>query len=85
MRIVAAILAFIAVPAFAQPYPARALRFIVPVPPGGGADTVARLLAPRLTELLGQQVVVDNRAGGNAQTRAVSRGPLAGCERPRVG
>jgi tripartite-type tricarboxylate transporter receptor subunit TctC len=49
----------------------------VPVPPGGGADFVARLLAPKLTELLGQQVLVDNRAGGNATIGAelVARSP----------
>ncbi len=52
--------------AFAQAWPTRPIRFIVPVPPGGGADAVARLLAPRMSELLGQQVVVENRAGGNA-------------------
>ena len=44
-------------------FPARPIRFIVPVPPGGGADFVARGYAARLTEAFGQQVVVDNRGG----------------------
>lgn len=47
----------------AQPFPSRPIRLIVPVPPGGGADFVARGYAARLTESLGQQVVVDNRGG----------------------
>ena len=53
-------------PAFAQTdsYPIRPLRFIVPLPPGGGADLVARLVADRLSKVLNQQVLVDNRAGG---------------------
>jgi tripartite-type tricarboxylate transporter receptor subunit TctC len=42
VRIAAAMLLLVAIPAFAQPYPTRAIRFIVPVPPGGGADAVAR-------------------------------------------
>ena len=66
MRIWIALAALIALPVFAQQYPVRAIRFIVPVPPGGGADAVARLLAQRATELLGQQVIVENRVGGNA-------------------
>ena len=45
-------------------YPSRPLRFIVPLPAGGGADLVARVVAERLARNLGQQVLVDNRAGG---------------------
>jgi tripartite-type tricarboxylate transporter receptor subunit TctC len=45
-------------------YPNRAIRWIVPLPPGGGADIVARTVAERLSKNLGQQVIVDNRAGG---------------------
>jgi len=50
-------------PIFAQNYPNKPIRMIVPVPPGGGADFVARSYASRLGEALGQQVVVDNRGG----------------------
>jgi tripartite-type tricarboxylate transporter receptor subunit TctC len=45
-------------------YPTRAVRMIIPYPPGGAGDIIGRLLTPRLTEAFGQQVVVDNRGGG---------------------
>jgi tripartite-type tricarboxylate transporter receptor subunit TctC len=50
----------------AQTYPARAVRLIVPFAAGGPVDTVARLFAPRLTDIWGQQVVIDNRGGANS-------------------
>jgi len=52
-------------PAFTQNYPVRPVRIIVPTSPPGGADVVARLIAPGLSERLGQQVIVDNRAGAS--------------------
>jgi tripartite-type tricarboxylate transporter receptor subunit TctC len=54
-----------AVPAYAQTFPTRPVRMLVPYPPGGANDIVARLLAPSLTQQLGQNVIVDNRGGGN--------------------
>ncbi len=49
----------------AQPYPTKPIRMIVAVPPGGPADTLARMVAPRITETLGHTVVIDNRPGAN--------------------
>lgn len=45
-------------------YPAKSIRYIIPFPPGGGQDLVARALAPRLAESMGQQILIDNRPGG---------------------
>ena len=50
-------------PAGVSPFPIRPIRLIVPYPPGGGSDVIARILAPKMSEGFGQQVVIDNRAG----------------------
>jgi len=60
-----ALVIFAAAPAHAQQFPSRPVRLVVPYPAGGANDIVARLLAPRMGEQLGQNVVVDNRGGGN--------------------
>jgi len=66
--------------AAAQTYPARAIRFIVPFPPGGGNDIVGRVIARQLGEAWGQNVVVDNRggAGGTIGTGITARAPPDG-------
>ncbi|HKA44869.1 MAG TPA: tripartite tricarboxylate transporter substrate-binding protein [Burkholderiales bacterium] len=65
----------LATAALAQQYPQRPLRFVVPFPPGGGADNLARIVGQPAGEMLGQQIVVDNRAGagGNISAEVVAR------------
>jgi hypothetical protein len=59
----------------AQTYPVKPITMIVPFAPGGGVDTMARLIAPALGQRLGQQIVIDNRggAGGNIGTEVLAR------------
>lgn len=79
-RIIAATLAFAAASALAQDYPTRTVRFVSPFAPGGGTDTVGRLLAPTLTRALGQNVIVENRPGASTVigTEVVARAPADG-------
>jgi len=56
--------------AFAQAFPSRPVHIVVPFPPGGGADTLARILAPRLTQTWGQPVVIENKPGASGHIGA---------------
>ena len=74
------LLALFAGGALAQGYPAKPVRLIVPYTPGGDTDVVARLISPKLSETLKQQVIVDNRPGAGSLigTEAMLRAPADG-------
>ena len=76
----AAVVLLLPFAAFAQPYPAKPVRLVVPFPPGGPADSLARVLAQKLTDVMGQAVVVDNRAGATGTIGAgiVAKSPPDG-------
>ena len=76
----AAILLALSTAAFAQDYPNRPVRLIIPFPPGGSNDVVGRVMATALSEALGKQVVVDNRsgAGGVIGTEVAANSPPDG-------
>ncbi|MBF5095793.1 hypothetical protein F1643_16525 [Azospirillum sp. INR13] len=71
----AALAAMLSMPAFTE-YPDKALTMIVPFPPGGASDTAARLIGPKLTEALGQPVVIENRSGANGSIGVYAIDPV---------
>ena len=78
--VAAAVLATLAGAPFAQAWPGRPIKLVVPFPPGGGTDTVARLIGQKLAAQAGWTLVIDNRpgAGGNLGLDAVAKAPADG-------
>jgi tripartite-type tricarboxylate transporter receptor subunit TctC len=70
MKWLSLLAALTALPALAQDYPGKPIRMVVGFPPGGGTDVVARIIAPRYSELLGQSVVIENRPGATGTMAA---------------
>ena len=63
IALAATVLQFTASPLMAQVYPDKPIRMVLPFPPGGGTDGLARVILPRMSQALGQPIVIDNRAG----------------------
>jgi tripartite-type tricarboxylate transporter receptor subunit TctC len=80
MRLLACLVSFLALAAQAQDFPSKPVRIVVPWPPSGNVDITARAIAPALGEALGQQVIVENRAGaaGRIGSEAVARSAADG-------
>src|SRR5690349_19343771 len=70
----------LAAPACAQVYPAKPVRYLIPMSPGSGADTIGRIVAAGMSPVLGQQVVIDNRTGaaGNIGAELAAKSPPDG-------
>ena len=79
-HLLGALVVSLALPVFAQGFPNKPVHIVVPFPPGGGTDVVARAVAPRMQELLGQAIVIENRAGagGNIGTEFVAKSQADG-------
>ena len=85
MKLLAVVMTFLFIPAVsadsrADNYPGKAIRLVVPFPPAGTADILARTIGQKLTERWGQQVIIDNRpgAGGNIGANVVAKAPADG-------
>src|SRR5947207_6169036 len=80
MRTLLAGLLLVCATAFGQTYPTRSIHLVVTVPPGGAADFIARLIGGKLSESLGQPIVVENKAGasGTIAADAVAKAPADG-------
>jgi tripartite-type tricarboxylate transporter receptor subunit TctC len=80
MRFFISVLFLAAGVAFAQPYPSKPIKMIIPFAPGGASDFVGRIMQPKMGELLGQPIVVENRAGaaGNIGAEAAAKSPPDG-------
>ena len=70
MKTILALLLLAAGTAFGQPFPSKPIRMVVAFPPGGPVDVVARLLSPKMSETLGQSIVIENVGGGGGNIAA---------------
>jgi tripartite-type tricarboxylate transporter receptor subunit TctC len=80
MRTLLGVLLLASASAFAQPYPSKPIRMMVAFPPAGPVDVVARLISPKMSEALGQNIVIENvgGGGGNIAAQRVAKSPADG-------